>query len=86
MLVLAAEDTTGWVVGMSIGVVVVLVVVVLVVTLITAASRIHAQAQQAIDTLQKVAGATAPLHGVDQVNNAAVGILTGAQAARETLK
>jgi len=86
MLVLAAEDTTAWVVGISLGVVVVLVVVVLVLTLIAAASRIHAQAQQAIETLQKVRGSTDPLHGVDAVNNAAVGILTGAQAARETLK
>lgn len=86
MVVLAAEDTTGWVVGIALGVVVVLVVVVLVVTLIAAASRIHAQAQQAIDTLQKVRGSTDPLHGVDQVNDAAVGILVGAQAAREMLK
>jgi hypothetical protein len=86
MLVLAAEDTTGWVVGIALGVVVVLVVVVLLVTLITAASRIHAEAEQAIDTLQTIRGSTASLHGVDQLNNSAVGILQGAQAARETLK
>lgn len=86
MLVLAAEDTTGWIVGIALGVVVVLVVVILLVTLITAATRIHAEAQQAIDTLQKVRGSTAALHGVDQVNNSAVGILRGAEAARETLK
>lgn len=83
-MVLAVE--TGWVVGIAIGVVVVLVVAVLVITLITAASRIHAEAQQAIDTLKKVRGSTESLHGVDQVNNAAVGILRGAGAARETLK
>jgi len=86
MLVLAAQDTTGWIVGIALGVLVVLVVVVLVVTLIMAASRIHAEAKQATETLQKVRGTTQPLHGVDQVNNAAVGILKGARAARETLK
>ncbi len=86
MLVLAAEDTAGWVVGIVIGVVVVLVVVVLVIILIMAASRIHAEARQAIDTLQKVRASTQPLHGVDQVNKGAIGILRGAEAARETLK
>ncbi len=86
MVVLAADDTTGWIVGIAIGLVVVLVVVVLVVTLIMAASRIHAEAQQAIGTLQKVRGSTQPLHSVDQVNKGAVGILRGAEAARETLK
>lgn len=86
MLVLAAEDTAGWIVGIVLGVVVVLVVAVLVLALITAATRIHAEARQAIETLQKVRGTTQPLQGVDQVNGAAVGILQGAQAARETLK
>ena len=82
---LVAADT-GWIVGISIGVVVVLVVAVLVITLITAASRILREAKQAIATLGEVRQTTQSLHGVDQLNNAAVGILKGARAARETLK
>lgn len=86
MLLLAAEDSTGWFIGIAFGVIVVLVVVVLVVTLITAASRIHGEAQQAIETLQKVRGTTQPLHGVDQLNSSASGILEGARAARKGLR
>lgn len=84
MLILG-ESTAGWVLGISIGVVVVAVVVVLVLMLIVFASRVHAEAQEAVTGLDRVRGATNPLWAVDQVNAAAVGILKGARSARKAL-
>lgn len=82
---LIVGSTFGWVLGLSIGVVIVAVVAVLVLMLIVFASRIHSEAQEAITGLDRVRGATDPLWAVDQVNASAVGILNGARSARRAL-
>jgi malonyl CoA-acyl carrier protein transacylase len=80
-----AQNTAGWVVGFSLGVVVVLIVATLVVTLTVLASRIRFRAESARKALEQVQQDTSSLHSVDRLNNSAVRVLQGARTARRTL-
>jgi len=75
----------GWIVGIFFGLVVVVIVVVLVVRLITTARQIGNEAHAARPSLERIREATAPLHGVDGVNEQATGLLDAARSARKAL-
>jgi len=80
-----AQNTAGWSVGFTVGVVVVLVVAVLVITIAVLAARIGDRARMAVKVLERAREDTNSLHAVDTVNSSAVRVLEGARAARRTL-
>ncbi len=85
LLLVLADDTSGWVLGYTIGVVVVLVVVALVVPILVLAHRIGEQAEQINDSLTEAVHHTAAL---TQLNTTAehVGIIVaGLQRGRQRL-
>ncbi len=75
----------GWIVGIFFGLVVVVIVVLLVARLITTAKQIGNEARAARPSLERIREATAPLHGVDGVNDQATGLLEAARRARKAL-
>jgi hypothetical protein len=89
-LILAANeygdaDLTGWWAGLIIGFLVVLVVVIVVAALLSLASRIGAEAGEAVDLLEQTRRATQPLPGLIRTNETLQSILRGAVTARQAL-
>jgi len=76
--------TTGWVVGLVLGVVVIAVAAVIVITIVVLASRISAQAQAAEEGVEAVRRQTSELAGVARINDSGVRILHSARALRKT--
>jgi uncharacterized membrane protein len=75
--------STGWYVGLALGIVVVLVAAALVITIVLLASRISAQARTAVDGVEKVHEQTTDLAGVARINDSGVRILHAARALRK---
>ena len=75
--------STGWVVGIVLGVVVIAVAAVIVITIVLLARRIAAQAATAVDGVDVVRGQTAELGGVERINDSGVRILHAARALRK---
>lgn len=80
MLVVAS---TGWVVGIILGVVVIAVAAVIVITIVALAARISGQAGQAEKGVELVRVQTAELSGVERINDSGVRILRSARAVRK---
>jgi hypothetical protein len=75
--------STGWTIGLVVGVVVILVAAVIVITIVVLASRIAKQARAAVAGVEKVREQTVELSGVGQINDSGVRILHSARALRK---
>ncbi len=80
MLIVA---TTGWVVGIILGVVVIAVAAAIVITIVALATRIAGQAQTAEEGVDLVRLQTDELDGVARINDSGVRILHAARALRK---
>jgi len=75
--------STGWGVGLVLGIVVVLVAAAIVITIVVLASRIAAQARTAVQGVEKVREQTDALSGIARINDSGVRILHSARALRK---
>jgi len=82
-LATAIGASTGWYVGLALGVVVVLVAAAIVITIVVLARRIAVQARTAVEGVEKVREQTTGLAGVGQINDSGVRILHAARALRK---
>ena len=82
MTVLTAAST-GWWIGLVLGIVVILVAAAIVITVVTLARRIAAQAQGAVEGVEVVRAQTDELAGIARINDSGVRILHSARALRK---
>ena len=82
MTVLTAAST-GWWIGLALGIVVILVAAAIVITIVTLARRIAAQAQGAVEGVEVVRAQTDELAGIARINDSGVRILHSARALRK---
>lgn len=75
--------STGWVIGIILGVVVIAVAAVIVITIVALATRIAGQARTAEDGVRTVRQQTAELAGIERINDSGVRILHAARALRK---
>ena len=75
--------STGWYVGLALGVVVVLVAAAIVITIVLQARRIAGQAETAVQGVERVRDQTTELAGVARINDSGVRILHSARALRK---
>ena len=75
--------STGWIIGLVLGVVVVVVAAAIVITIVMLARRIAAQARTAVQGVEKVREQTAELGGIARINDSGVRILHAARALRK---
>jgi hypothetical protein len=75
--------STGWDVGLVLGIVVVLVAAAIVITIVMLARRIAAQARTAVQGVEKVREQTTELAGIARINDSGVRILHSARALRK---
>jgi hypothetical protein len=80
---LLTAASTGWVVGIAIGVVVIAVAAVIVITIVMLAARISAQAATAVRGVDIVRRQTSELSGIARINDSGVRILHAARALRK---
>jgi flagellar biosynthesis/type III secretory pathway M-ring protein FliF/YscJ len=82
MTVLTAAST-GWWIGLALGIVVILVAAAIVITVVTLARRIAAQAQGAVEGVEVVRAQIDELAGIARINDSGVRILHSARAVRK---
>jgi hypothetical protein len=75
--------STGWVVGIALGVVVIAVAAVIVITIVALATRIAGQARTAEEGVATVRRQTSDLGGIERINDSGVRILHAARALRK---
>jgi uncharacterized membrane protein len=75
--------STGWQVGLALGVVVVLVAAIIVIAIVVLALRIAKQAKTAEEAVEVVRRQTAELGGIGQINDSGVRILHAARSLRK---
>jgi hypothetical protein len=75
--------STGWYVGLVLGVVVVLVAAAIVITIVALAAKIAKQARTAVGGVEKVREQTEALSGIARINDSGVRILHSARALRK---
>jgi hypothetical protein len=75
--------STGWYIGLALGVVVVLVAAAIVITIVALARRIDEQAKTAVAGVEKVRDQTIELAGIARINDSGVRILHSARALRK---
>jgi hypothetical protein len=75
--------STGWYIGLALGVVVVLVAAAIVITIVLQARRIAAQAETAVKGVEVVRDQTTELAGIARINDSGVRILHSARALRK---
>ena len=80
-MVIAAS--TGWVVGLVLGVVVIAVAAAILITIVALAARIAKQAETAEEAVEVVRAQTAELDGVARINDSGVRVLHAARALRK---
>jgi cytochrome c-type biogenesis protein CcmH/NrfG len=76
-------SSTGWIIGIVLGVVVIAVAAVIVITIVMLARKIAAQAKTAEGAVEVLRQQTAELPGVAQINDSGVRILHSARALRK---
>ena len=84
MQVVMGAASTGWTVGVVLGVVVILVAAAIVITIVALARRIANQAATADDAVRVVRRQTDELGGVGRINDSGVRVLHAARALRKT--
>jgi hypothetical protein len=75
--------SSGWYVGMALGIVVILVAAAIVITIVLLARRIAAQASTAVAGVEQVRSQTSELGGIARINDSGVRILHSARALRK---
>jgi uncharacterized membrane protein len=75
--------SSGWYVGLTLGIVVVLVAAAIVIAIVALAQRIASQARTAVDGVDAVRAQTDELGGVARINDSGVRILHSARALRK---
>jgi ABC-type transporter Mla maintaining outer membrane lipid asymmetry permease subunit MlaE len=75
--------STGWTIGLILGVIVVLVAAAIVITIVILANRIAGQARTAVAGVEKVREQTDALAGIGRINDSGVRILHSARALRK---
>jgi hypothetical protein len=75
--------SSGWTIGLILGVVVVLVAAAIVITILALARRIATQAAGAVRGVEVVRAQTDALSGIGQINDSGVRILHAARALRK---
>ena len=75
--------STGWAVGLAVGIVVILVAAAIVIIVVALAMRIRAQARTAEEAVEVVRRQTADLGGIARINDSGVRILHSARALRK---
>ena len=75
--------SSGWTIGIIIGVIVVLVAAAIVIMIVSLAMRIAKQAETAVGGVTKVREQTDALAGIARINDSGVRILHSARALRK---
>lgn len=75
--------STGWTLGLILGVVVILVAAAIVITIVVLARRIAEQARTAVGGVDVVRQQTDGLPGIARINDSGVRILRSARAVRK---
>jgi hypothetical protein len=75
--------STGWWIGLVLGIVVIAVAAVIVITIVQLARRIATQARGAVEGVEVVRAQTDELAGIARVNDSGVRILHSARALRK---
>jgi flagellar biosynthesis/type III secretory pathway M-ring protein FliF/YscJ len=80
---LLTAASTGWVIGIAIGVVVIAVAAVIVIVIVSLAMRISRQAATAENAVEVVRQQTSELGGIARINDSGTRILRSARALRK---
>jgi hypothetical protein len=75
--------STGWTVGMILGIFAVVVVAAIVIAIVALALRISGQAATAVAGVEKVRAQTDELNGIARINDSGVRILHSARSLRK---
>ena len=75
--------STGWWIGLALGIVVILVAAAIVITIVLLARRIAGQARGAVEGVELVRAQTDDLAGIARINDSGVRILHSARALRK---
>jgi hypothetical protein len=75
--------STGWTVGLVLGVLVILIAAAIVITIVRLAQRIATQARTAVDGVGVVEQQTVALDDIGRINDSGVRILHSARALRK---
>jgi uncharacterized membrane protein len=75
--------STGWWIGLALGIVVILVAAAIVITIVSLARRIAGQARGAVEGVEVVRAQTDELAGIARINDSGVRILHSARALRK---
>jgi hypothetical protein len=75
--------STGWWVGLALGIVVIAVAAAIVIAIVLLARRISAQARGAVEGVGTVRAQTDELSGIGRINDSGVRILHSARALRK---
>jgi hypothetical protein len=75
--------STGWTIGLVLGVVVAVAAAAIVILIVVLATRIAKQAHTAVDGVEKVREQTTELNGIGRINDSGVRILHSARALRK---
>jgi hypothetical protein len=75
--------STGWGIGLVLGIIVVVVAAGIVITIVALAQKIAKQARAAVDGVDKVREQTMELNNVGRINDSGVRILHSARALRK---
>ena len=75
--------STGWYIGLTLGIVVVVVAAAIVITIVMLATKISKQARTAVEGVEKVREQTTELANISRINDSGVRILHAARALRK---
>ena len=75
--------STGWWIGLVLGIVVIAVAAAIVITIVLLARRISEQARSAVEGVEVVRAQTGELAGIERINDSGVRILHSARALRK---
>jgi hypothetical protein len=75
--------STGWWIGLVLGIVVIAVAAAIVITIVLLARGIAGQARGAVEGVEVVRAQTDELAGIDRINDSGVRILRSARALRK---
>lgn len=82
-MIVAFAASSGWTIGLVLGIVVVIVAAAIVITIVALAMRIARQAKTAVGGVEQVLAQTGGLDGVGRINDSGVRILHSARALRK---
>jgi hypothetical protein len=81
--VLTIASSSGWTIGIALGVVVIAVAALIVITVVALSRRIAAQAATADEAVEVLRAQTDGLEGIGRINDSGVRILHAARALRK---